>query len=309
MDYKKIFRNPEKRVKLMQNLSFIPDHMMLKLQYRIKLGRKLDLRNPKRYSEKIQLYKLQYHNPIMADCVDKYSVRDYVQKRIGSKYLNELYGVYSSPEQVDFDKLPNQFVLKDALGSGGDLSMIIVTDKSQIDFAEARSKMKKWVDEPINKKNAGREWPYDGRKHRIIAEKLLISDENGDLPDYKFFCFKGKVFCSYMMMNYTMHHDEGVLGFFDRDFNLLPVRRADFAPMLTQPPKPQNYDKMVELAEILAKEFPHVRVDFYNINGKIIFGELTFFNASGYVKFEPDDFDYIMGEQFDVITYEKRGKS
>lgn len=308
MNYKYLFRDPEKRVKLMQSLSFIPDRVMIKWQYRIKLGRKLNLKRPKRYSEKIQLYKLRYRNPLMAECVDKYNVRKYVEQKIGEKYLNTLYGVYQSPEEVPFNELPNQFVLKDTLGSNGDLSMILVTDKSKLNINEAKSLMQKWVDEPVDKKNAGREWVYDGNKHRIIAERLLISDENGDLPDYKFFCFKGKVFCSYMMMNYTMHHDEGVLGFFDRDFNLLPVHRADFAPMLEQPPKPQNYNLMVDLAEKLAVDFPHVRVDFYNIDGMIVFGELTFFNASGYVQFDPDEFDFIMGQQFEVPTYNSQRK-
>lgn len=298
MDYKAFFRDPEKRVKIMQALSFIPDKLMLMIQYRIKLGRKLNLKNPSRYSEKIQLYKLNHRDPLMAECVDKYSVRKYVEDTVGSEYLNTLYGVYENPCDVDFDLLPEQFVLKDTLGSSGDLSMILVTDKSKLDKNKARALMQKWVDEPVDKKNAGREWVYDGRKHRIIAEKLLITNEKGDLPDYKFFCFNGKVFCSYMMMNYTMHHEEGVLGFFDRDFNLLPVYRADFAPMREQPSKPINYDIMLQLAETLAKPFPHVRVDFYNIDGKILFGELTFFNASGYVQFEPDEFDFTMGKQF-----------
>ena len=239
-------------------------------------------------------------DPVMEMCADKYSVRSFVEQRIGAQYLNTLYGVYNEVDDIDFNKLPNQFVLKDTLGSSGDLSMILVTDKSKLDLDWAKTKMQKWVDEPINKKNAGREWVYDGRRHRIIAEKLLISDEKGDLPDYKFFCFDGKVACSYMMMNYTMHHEKGILGFFDRDFNLLPVRRADFAPMLEQPQKPINYDKMVELAEALASGFKHARVDFYNIKGQIVFGEITFFNASGYVKFEPDEFDYTLGNLFKI---------
>ena len=240
----------------------------------------------------------------MKTCVDKYGVREYVKSHGCENILNELYGVYNSAEEVDFNKLPNQFVLKDTLG-GGDASMIIVTDKNKLDIKKAKEKMQKWIKEPIDTKHAGREWVYDGEKHRIIAERLLITDENGDLPDYKFFCFDGKVYCSYMMQNYTMHHEDGVLGFFDRDFRLLKVKRKDFKAMVNPPEKPKNYEKMVELAEILSKDFPHVRVDFYNIDGKIVFGELTFFNASGYVEFEPDQFDYDMGEQFNVISFEK----
>lgn len=298
MTYKDIIKSQALRVKLLQALSFVPDKQMLKLQYKMKLGRKLNLKDPQRYSEKIQLYKMTHRNSLMATCADKYDVRRFVSERGCSEYLNENYGVYDSPDDVPFSKLPKQFVLKDTLGSSGDLSMIIVLNKDKLNIEEAKKKMQTWVDEPVHKKNAGREWVYDGRKHRIIAEKLLIADENGDLPDYKFFCFDGKVFCSYMMENYTMHHEEGILGFFDRDFNLLPVRRADFAAMTKQPPKPKNYQKMVELAEILSKGFPHVRVDFYNIDGQIIFGEMTFFNASGYVQFVPDEFDFEMGNKF-----------
>lgn len=304
INYKAIFKDSEKRIKIMQFLSFVPDKLMLKIQYWIKTGRRLNLKNPKRYSEKIQLYKLMYKNPIMKTCVDKYRVREYVKSHGCENILNELYGVYNSVEDVDFNKLPNQFVLKDTLG-GGDASMIIVTDKNKLDIKKAKEKMQKWIKEPIDTKHAGREWVYDGEKHRIIAERLLITDENGDLPDYKFFCFDGKVYCSYMMQNYTMHHEDGVLGFFDRDFRLLKVKRKDFKAMVNPPEKPKNYKKMVELAEILSKDFPHVRVDFYNIDGKIVFGELTFFNASGYVEFEPDQFDYDMGEQFNVISFEK----
>lgn len=299
MNYKRIIRNPELRIKLLQALNFIPDETMLKMQYYIKLGRMPNFVCPKRYTEKIQLYKLKYHDPLMQECVDKYSVRNYVKSKIGEQYLNTLYGVYEHPDDIDFNNLPNQFILKDTIGSG-DLSMLLVTDKSKLNIVAARTVMEKWVNEAANIKNYGREWAYNGKKHRIIAEKLLISNEDGDLPDYKFFCFDGKVFCLYMMMNYTMHHEEGVLGFFDRDFKQLPVYRADFAPMLQRPPKPKNYEIMVQLAERLAVDFPHVRVDFYNIDGTIIFGELTFYNASGYVEFSPDSFDFELGEKFDL---------
>ena len=144
------------------------------------------------------------------------------------------------------------------------------------------------------------EWVYERRKHRIIIEELLESNETGDLPDYKFFCFQGKPEFLYMMSDYTQHHSKGRLGFLTTDFKLLPVRRVDFLPMEEQPEKPLNYNEMLEAAKVLSAPFPHVRVDMYNINGKIIFGELTFFNASGYVQFAPDSFDYAIGEKFDL---------
>lgn len=160
--------------------------------------------------------------------------------------------------------------------------------------------MEKWVKQPENVKTPGREWVYEGRKHRIIIETLLESDETGDLPDYKFFCFQGKPEFLYMMSDYTLHHSKGRLGFLTTDFKLLPVQRTDFLPMEEQPEKPLNYDEMLEAVKVLSAHFPHVRVDLYNINGKIIFGELTFFNASGYTQFTPDSFDYTMGGKFDL---------
>lgn len=301
MDYKKIIKSEKLRYKILWALSFIPDKTMISLQYRIKTGRKLNLKNPQRYSEKLQWYKLYYRNPKMPKCADKWTVRKFVIKRGLNDILNESYGVYDSPYDINWDNLPDSFVIKDTLGSGG-RSMIFVNDKSKLDKVQAIKTMNEWISTPTNKKNLGREWLYEGRRHRIIIEKILIGNKDGDLPDYKFFCFDGKVFCSYMMQNYTMHHELGELGFLDRDFNLMKAHRSDFKPITKQPEKPINYDLMVKYAEILSKGFPHVRVDFYDIEGKIVFGEMTFFNASGYVCFEPDRFDYELGRHFDCIT-------
>ena len=297
IEYKNIIKSEKLRYAILNILGFIPDKQMIELQYLIKTGRKLDLKNPRRYSEKLQWYKLNYRDHLMQECSDKFSVRDYVKMKGLDSILNECYGVFDRPEDVDWNALPNSFVLKDTLGAGG-RSMEFVYDKNKADNNKITESLSAWVQTPAERKSPGREWVYEGRKHRIIAEKILVGDEEGDLPDYKFFCFNGKVFCSYMMQNYTMHHELGVLGFLDRDFNLLPAHRVDFAPMTEQPEKPVNYYQMVEMAEILSEGFPHVRVDFYNLGGTIIFGEMTFFNASGYVRFEPDSFDYEMGKAF-----------
>lgn len=299
MDYKKIFKKEKTRYAILNFFGFVPDNMMIKLQYLIKTGRKPDLRSPKRYSEKLQKYKLGFRNPLMAECVDKFSVRKYVEDCGYGEILNECYGVFDSFEDISWDNLPDEFVLKDTLGGGG-RSMIPVSDKGRIDIQEAEKTVSSWIDKPLTCKSPGREWVYENRKHRIIAEKLLSATDDGDLPDYKFFCFGGKVFCSYMMKNYTMNHSNGVLGFLDRDFRLLDVRRTDYLPMKNQPEKPKNYEKMIEIAEKLSSPFPHARVDLYNISGKIIFGEITFFTSSGYMKFEPDEFDFLLGEKFDI---------
>ena len=291
--YKKIIPSKNLRFKILNMLSFVPDKMMLRIQYFIKLKRWLNLKNPKRYTEKIQWYKLYYRNPLMVKCVDKYEVREYVKEKGLGHILNTLYGVYDSFDEIDFDALPDKFIIKANNGSG---TNYICKDKSKLDIAKLRKEFADFFMQ--TKKSAGREWVYDNVKPKIIVEKLLEIDESGDLPDYKFFCFNGKVFCSYMMENYTMNHDDGIMGFLDKDFNLLKAHRVDFAQMKSQPEKPLNYEKMVEYAEILSEPFPHVRVDFYNIGGEIVFGELTFFNASGYTMFEPDSFDFELGAPF-----------
>lgn len=301
MDYKKLIKSRKARVRILQAFNMVPDKTMVKIQYRIKTGHKLDLKNPKRFTEKLQWYKLNYRDPLMAQCSDKYEVRKYVEKCGLGNILNDLYGVYNSPDEIDFRELPMAFVLKDTLGSGGN-SVILVQDKRQMDEEAVRRQMWDWVNEPIDKKNPGREWVYDGRRHRIVVEKMLLSKDERDLPDYKFFCFGGKPFCLYFMQNYTMHHSMGEMGFFDCEFHLLPAHRQDFKPITSNLPKPQNFDEMVRIAEILSAGFPHVRVDLFNKNGQILFGEMTFFNASGYTTFEPDQFDYILGEKF-ILTH------
>ncbi len=291
--YKKIIPSKNLRFKILNILSFIPDKMMLRIQYFIKLKRWLNLKNPKRYTEKIQWYKLYYRNPLMVKCVDKYEVREYVKEKGLEHILNTLYGVYDSFDEIDFDALPDKFIIKANNGSG---TNYICKDKGNLDIEKLRIEFKDFFMQAGA--SAGREWAYDDVNPKIIVEKLLEVDESGDLPDYKFFCFNGKVFCSYMMENYTMNHDDGVMGFLDKDFNLMSAHRVDFAKMKSQPEKPLNYEKMVEYAEVLSEPFPHVRVDFYNIGGEIVFGELTFFNASGYTMFEPDSFDFELGAPF-----------
>ncbi|WP_249594892.1 ATP-grasp fold amidoligase family protein [Peribacillus frigoritolerans] len=291
--YKKIIRNPETRYKLLDFLECIPDSTMVKGQYRIKTGNKLNLKNPKRYTEKVQWYKLNYHDPLITRCSDKYTVRSYVESKGLSDYLNELYAVYDCVEDIDFKNLPSSFAIKMTTGSG---TNIFVSDKSKMDENSIRMQLKEWMDR--SKKSYGREWGYYNCTRRIIVEKLIEKDVNNDLPDYKFFCFNGKVHCLYTMIDYTDNHENGKLGFYDKNFNLLPFRRADYGEINREIPKPINFEKMVEVAEILSEGIPHVRVDFYNVGGKIIFGEMTFYNASGYTKFIPDEYDFVLGDQF-----------
>lgn len=291
--YKKILTNQQIRLKILELLSFLPDSWKIRFQYRIKTGRKVNLKSPKRYSEKIQWYKLYYRTPLITQCADKYAVREYVKEKGLGFLLNELYAVYDDPDKIDFDSLPKQYAMKANNSSG---TNIFVTDNSTVDRKYLYETAKKWLSHRA--KSISGERCYDSIPQKIIFEKLLPRNKDNDLPDYKFFCFNGEPYCLYTMIDYTDNHANGKLGFYDLSFDQMPYFRKDFAPIEKKLDRPANFEKMIEYARILSKDFPHVRVDFYNIDGQIIFGELTFHNASGYTVFEPDEFDTIMGDKF-----------
>lgn len=293
INYKKIIRSQKLRLKILEFLSFVPDKWTIKYQYFIRTGRNVDLNNPKRYSEKIQWYKLFYRTPLITQCSDKYAVREYVESKGLGFLLNELYAVYDDAKDIDFSSLPTSYAMKANNSSG---TNYFVKDSSLEDVENLRQIAQNWTQHKA--KSIAGEWCYENIEPKIIFEKLLPRDKNNDLPDYKFFCFNGEPFCLYTMIDYTDNHANGKLGFYDMEFNQLPCRRMDFAPITQKLEKPKNFEKMVEYARILSKDFPHVRVDFYNIEGEIVFGELTFHNGSGYVEFEPDKFDFEMGEKF-----------
>lgn len=257
-------------------------------------GKDIDIRNPKTYNEITQWMKLFDNTEEKSRLADKYAVRKWVAEKIGEEYLIPLLGVWEKAEDVDFEQLPEQFVLKCNHGSSYN---IIVKDKKEMKEDEIRRKLDGWLHENFAFKN-GYEFHYARIKPCIIAEKYMVMTEGKDLPDYKFFCFGGHVFCSYTRINTASRDSDGKIGFFDRDYKLLPYYRKDHEPILEQPAKPENFHKMIELAEILAEGFSHVRVDFYNINGKIYFGEMTFTTSSGMGLFEPDEFDEILGKEW-----------
>ena len=301
MDYKKLIRKRKTRIRILQILNSIPDEIMVKIQYYLKTGRKLDLSDPKRFTEKLQWYKLFYRDSLMEMCVDKYEVRKYVEKCELKNILNDLYGIYNTPEEIDFDRLPDSFVLKDTLGGGGN-SIILVRDKKSLDKKKIIKQMWKWVNEPTNKKHPGREWVYEGKKHRIIIEKYIDSNVwEGGLVDYKFFCFNGKAEYLYVISDREVM-GKVELGIYDAAYRKQSVQRKDEKPLMRNIKKPRNYNELKNVAEILAQPFPEARIDLYDTDGKIIFGEITFFDGSGYVVFEPDDFDYLLGEKFDLTN-------
>lgn len=297
MNYKRVFRNQSIRFKILNLFSWVPDKTMVKIQYRIKTGRRLNLKNPQRYTEKLQKYKLCYRNPVMKQCADKYEVRRFVEKKGLSNILNQLYGVYDSPSEINFDELPNKFVIKTTSGTGGQ-SVFVCDDKANINIDEVKHKLDTWL--KMNpKKSFGREWVYEGGNNKLIIEKYIESDRKNGLVDYKFFCFDGKVEYVYVIAERKLGKS-AKLAIYDKDFNKLDSYRKDEEKLTKTIEKPSNYDRMIEISEKLSSDFPHVRVDLYNNGGVILFGELTFFDGSGYMCFDPDEFDYELGKKFVV---------
>ena len=267
---------------------WMPDWMYLKIQFRLALHRKLNLNNPKSYNEKIQWLKLHDRKPEYTMMVDKFAVRKYIAETIGDQYSIPLVGgPWHSFDEINFDKLPNQFVLKCNHDSGG---LIICKDKSQLDKEAARKKINKSM-----KRNfywANREWPYKDVKPCIIAEKYMVDDSGYELKDYKFFCFDGEPKAMFIA---TDRNVDTKFDFFDMDFNHLPFTNGHPCADKT-PEKPKTFEEMKRLARILSKGIKQVRVDFYEINGQVYFGELTFSHWSGMVPFEPIEWDYKFGE-------------
>ena len=294
MDYKKIIRNRKTRFLILKLLGFVPDSVMLKLQYRIKLGRKLDLKAPKRFTEKLQWYKINYRNPLMHKCVDKYAVRKYVESKGLGDILVELYGHYKNISDVPFSKLPNSFVIKTTHGGGG-LNVVVVPDKSKIDREELKEKLS-FSEDRVANNGGGREWAYYGLKTGIIVEQLLVNSENprAGVNDYKIFCYNGHAKYIIVDVDRYIGHKR---NFYDRDWNNLHIT-SDCPAADREIEKPENLEKMLEIAEKLSEGFPYVRVDLYDVDGKIYFGELTFYPWSGYVQFFPDSFDFEMGKEF-----------
>lgn len=274
---------------LLENLNFLfPDKLYLKLFFRCKMGYKLDLKNPKTFNEKIQWLKLYNRIPLYTTLVDKYAVKKWVAEKIGEEHIIPTLGVWSNANQIDFNKLPNQFVLKTTNGGGGDV--IVCKDKSKLD----KDYVVKHLNLGLKKKiyNKHREWPYKNVPPQVIAEEYM-EDESGELRDYKFFCFNGCVKCLQVDYDRFVEHHRNI---YDPEWNLLPVSIQYPSKKNVVIHKPQNFETMLNIASLLSKNIPHVRVDLYNVNGSVYFGELTFYHGSGYEKFEPIEWDCTFGE-------------
>lgn len=273
---------------LMRNLlRFLPDKPYLKIQYKHLTHRKLNLDSPVRYNEKLQWIKLYDRQPIYTDLVDKYKVKKIISDRIGEKFVVPLLAVWNSPEKIDISSLPDQFVIKTNHDSKG---VIVCKDKTQFDLEKARlffsERMKR------NGFDYGREWPYKDIDRKIIAEQYL-EDYSGGLMDYKVMCFNGEPKLVQLHQGrFTDHYSQ---DFYDIEWNLQPFNQVGEISSGFPAPKPSFLPEMLELSRKLSASIPHVRVDWYHANGQLYFGEMTFFDASGYLEFVPDKYNEILG--------------
>ena len=273
-------------------LRFIPDKTYIKIYYRLKMHKKINLKNPKSYNEKLNWIKLYDHNPLYTKIVDKYEVKPYVSNVIGDNYIIPTLGVWDNVDDIDIEKLPSKFVLKCTHDSEG---IVICKDKNSVDWNKAKKKLKNAL--KYNFYYIGREWPYKNVKPRIICEEYLEDIEKKELWDYKFFCFNGSAKLMFIATDRQEGHTK--FDYFDMDFNRLDLKqhyehsKIDFK-------RPKCFDEMRKLAEQLSKGFKQIRVDFYEVNGKVYFGELTLFHFSGFTPFEPEKYDLLLGEYINL---------
>ena len=275
---------------LRRAMGLLPDEMFIRLNYLRRMKRLPDLKNPTTYNEKLQWLKLHDRQPLYTQLVDKYAVRRFVAERIGGEYLIPLVGgPWDSFDEIDFDALPEKFVLKCTHDSGG---LVICRDKRALDREKARRRIAQSLQQNFYYHN--REWPYKDVRPRIIAEAYMEDASTSELRDYKFFCFGGEPKMLFVASDRQTAGEETKFDFFDMDYNHLDLRNGH--PNAAVPPeKPAQFGLMRELAQKLSQGIPHVRVDLYEVNGRVYFGEMTFYHWSGMVPFDPPEWDERLG--------------
>lgn len=284
-------------------LFYLPDKLYLSLRFRCQMGYWIDWNNPKTFTEKIQWLKIYNRNPEYTKLVDKFAVKQYVARLIGEEYIIPTLGVWDNFDKINWNSLPDKFVLKTTNG-GGNGGVVICKNKSLLNKEKTAEKINNSLSFDIYKNF--REWPYRNVNKRIIAERFIQSQDGSDLTDYKFFCFDGNVKFCQVIKDRTSHE---TIDFFNdkwehQEFIGLNPQAEHSKENIS---KPRNYDKMIEIAEKLSSGIPFVRIDLYNINGTIYFGEITFFPASGFGQFSPKQYDYILGKN--IVLPEKNIKS
>ena len=280
----KVFAN----VLLANYCRWMPDRLFLKIKFRLAMGKRLNLKEPQTFSEKLQWLKLYDRRPEYTTMVDKYAVKEYVSKIIGKEYVIPTLGVWDKVEDIDWNALPSQFVLKCTHDSGG---LVVCKNKNVLDKDAAILKLNKCLKNNYFYQN--REWPYKNVPHRVFAETYM-EDEFGELRDYKFFCFDGEVKALFIATDRSKGDHAVKFDFFDENFHHLPFTNghpnADVLPA-----KPAKFEEMKELAAKLSKGIPHARIDFYEVDDRVYFGEITFYHWSGTKPFSPEEWDYKFG--------------
>ncbi|MDE6230132.1 MAG: carbonic anhydrase [Muribaculaceae bacterium] len=301
MGIKSLIKSKKVRQSILRALRRVPGRVMLPLQYYAVLGRFPNIRKPRRFTEWVNWYKLYWHDPAMLPLTDKLKVRDYVAKKIGEEYLVPLLDVRRDAADIDFSSMPDGIVLKTTDGGNGD-NVRVVTNRQSADMKAIVKEVNSWRDKCYA--DYSREWAYRGCDSKVIVEPLLVDPDSADgsIDDYKLLCFNGKFRIMWVDKNRYSDHRR---GFWDENLKFLNDVRSDCPTFEEEPKLPANVADMVPLAEKLAEGFPFARIDFYNIRGKIYFGEITFYPWSGYVQYTPDEFDFRLGSYFDRGLLEK----
>ncbi|MCZ9874328.1 ATP-grasp fold amidoligase family protein [Brachyspira hyodysenteriae] len=283
---------PEENIKFRETIT--------KNIFKSHVGYEPNLENPKTFNEKLQWLKLYYHDPLMTICADKYLVRDYVKEKIGEEYLVPLIGVWDRVEDIDFDSLPNQFVLKVNWGSGQN---IIVKDKSTLNIEETKNKLEYWMKPTSNHYYYIYEWPYKNIKPKILAEKYVMDENLNNLTVYKTFCFNSEPYLFQVIINDKTPDEK--INYYDLNWNKL-ILKQNYQNFDYDLKKPEALNLMIDIAKKISKDFPYfIRIDFYQINEKIYFSEYTFYSDAGIAKFEPEEWDIKLGN---IMTIPKNKK-
>ena len=291
---KKIWFRVFGKLSRMGLLKWVPDDLFLKVRYRGEMNKPLNLRNPQTFNEKLQWLKLYDRNPEYTRMVDKYEAKKYTSEKIGEQYTIPTLGVWDRFEDIDFEKLPNQFVLKCTHDSGG---LVICRDKHEFDKDAAKKKIVRSL--KTSYYWGGREWPYKNVRPRILCEKYMENPGINGLRDYKFYCFNGKV--RYLYVSEGMEdHATAKISFVTPDWRLAPFGRSDYQPYTELPPKPSHLVEMIGIAEHMSEGFPFLRVDLYEIDEKIYFSEFTFSPCAGFMPFSDEKWDLKLGELIEL---------
>ena len=287
--------NRKARFEILSSRGFynhLTDECYLKKAYKLKVGKKLNIENPTTFNEKLQWLKIHDRNPLYTNLVDKFLVKSYIENIIGKEYVIPTYGIYNRFGEIDFNQLPNQFVIKCTHDSGG---IVICKDKNQFDYVSAKNIIEKCLKR--NYYYHGREWPYKNVEPRIIVEKYMEDKESKELRDYKFFCFDGEPKIMFVATDRGIY--ETKFNFYDMNFYLLPIKQH-YPNDTRKIKKPIRFNEMKELAKKLSYGIPFVRIDFYEVNGKVYFGEITFSHFSGLMPFIPDEWDFKLGKMINL---------